>query len=71
MNQTLSRTILTSFTVWITCVVLYVVTATTGGGIAEFSFPLIIGVLVGTYSSVYVAAPIVLWWYKGQKPSTT
>ncbi|HXX94447.1 MAG TPA: protein translocase subunit SecF, partial [Planctomycetota bacterium] len=71
VNQTLSRTILTSFTVWITCVVLYAVTATTGGGIAEFSFPLIIGVLVGTYSSVYVAAPIVLWWYKGQKPSTT
>ena len=71
VNQTLSRTILTSFTVWITCVVLYAVTATTGGGIAEFSFPLIIGVLVGTYSSVYVASPIVLWWYKGQKPSTS
>jgi preprotein translocase subunit SecF len=71
VNQTLSRTILTSFTVWITCVVLYAVTATTGGGIAEFSFPLIIGVLVGTYSSVYVAAPIVLWWYKGQKPAST
>jgi SecD/SecF fusion protein len=69
VNQTLSRTILTSFTVWITAVVLYVVTATTGGGIAEFSFPLIIGVLVGTYSSVYVAAPIVLWWYRGQKPA--
>jgi SecD/SecF fusion protein len=71
VNQTLSRTILTSFTVWITCVVLYSVTAKTGGGIAEFSFPLIIGVAVGTYSSVYVAAPIVLWWYKGQKPATT
>jgi SecD/SecF fusion protein len=70
VNQTLSRTILTSFTVWITCVVLYAVTATTGGGIAEFSFPLIVGVAVGTYSSVYVAAPIVLWWYKGQKPAT-
>jgi SecD/SecF fusion protein len=68
VNETLSRTILTSFTVWMSAVVLYSFTATTGGGIADFSFPLIIGVLVGTYSSVYVASPLVLWWYKGQRP---
>ncbi|HUR39284.1 MAG TPA: hypothetical protein VM222_07310 [Planctomycetota bacterium] len=37
---------------------------------ADFSFPLIIGVIVGTYSSVYVAAPLVLWWYKSQRPKT-
>ncbi|HUR39501.1 MAG TPA: protein translocase subunit SecD, partial [Planctomycetota bacterium] len=70
VNETLSRTILTSFTVWLSAIVLYVFTATTGGGIADFSFPLIIGVIVGTYSSVYVAAPLVLWWYKSQRPKT-
>jgi SecD/SecF fusion protein len=70
VNETLSRTILTSFTVWLSAIVLYVFTATTGGGIADFSFPLIIGVLVGTYSSVYVASPLVLWWYRGQRPKT-
>jgi len=70
VNETLSRTILTSFTVWLSAVVLYVFTATTGGGIADFSFPLIIGVIVGTYSSVYVASPLVLWWYGGHRPKT-
>ena len=50
--------------------VLYVFTATTGGGIAEFSFPLIIGVVVGTYSSVYIASPIILWWFGAQRPQT-
>jgi SecD/SecF fusion protein len=70
VNETLSRTILTSFTVWLSAVVLYVFTATTGGGIADFSFPLIIGVVVGTYSSVYVASPLVLWWYAGKRPKT-
>jgi len=70
VNETLSRTILTSFTVWMSAIVLYAFTATTGGGIADFSFPLIIGVLVGTYSSVYVALPLVLWWYGGNRPKT-
>jgi SecD/SecF fusion protein len=70
VNETLSRTILTSFTVWISAVVLYVFTARTGGGIADFSFPLIIGVVVGTYSSIYIASPLVLWWFGGLRPKT-
>jgi SecD/SecF fusion protein len=70
VNQTMSRTILTSFTVWISCVVLYFFTMHTGGGIAEFSFPMIIGVLAGTYSTIYIASPVVLWWYKGARPPT-
>jgi SecD/SecF fusion protein len=52
-------------------VLLYFFTAKTGGGIADFSFPLIIGVLVGTYSSIYIAAPLVLWWFGGNRPKTT
>jgi preprotein translocase SecF subunit len=71
VNQTLSRTSLTSFTVVMSATVLYVFTATTGGGIADFSFPLIIGVVVGTYTSIFMASPLVLWWYGGKRPTTT
>jgi SecD/SecF fusion protein len=68
VNQTMSRTILTSFTVWISCAVLYAFTARTGGGIAEFAFPLLIGVLAGTYSTIYIASPILIWLYKSRRP---
>ncbi|HEU4339225.1 MAG TPA: protein translocase subunit SecD [Planctomycetota bacterium] len=70
VNQTLSRTILTAFTVWVTCLVLYFFTMTSGGGIASFAFPLLMGVLVGSYSTVYIAAPILMWWFKGKRPET-
>ncbi|MCC6125179.1 MAG: protein translocase subunit SecD [Pirellulales bacterium] len=57
-NQTLSRTIITSLTVFMVVVVLYVAG---GPALRGFSFALTIGVLTGTYSSIYVAAPILLW----------
>ncbi len=66
VNQTLSRTILTSLTVFLTVVVLFALTARSGGGIASFAFPMIVGVVVGTYSSVFIASPIVMWW-RGNK----
>jgi SecD/SecF fusion protein len=68
VNQTLSRTILTAFTVWVTCLVLYFFTMTSGGGIASFAFPLLMGVIVGSYSTIYIAAPILIWWFKGKRP---
>jgi preprotein translocase subunit SecF len=56
-NQTLSRTIITSFTVFIVSAVMYV----WGGPVIHgFSFALCVGVIVGTYSSVFVAAPAIL-----------
>jgi preprotein translocase subunit SecF len=59
INETLSRTILTSLTTLIVVVTLFVL----GGGIIhDFAFALIIGVLIGTYSSIYVASPILLAW---------
>ncbi|HTF56393.1 MAG TPA: protein translocase subunit SecF, partial [Planctomycetota bacterium] len=70
VNQTLSRTILTAFTVWVTCIVLYFFTMTSGGGIASFAFPMLMGVIVGSYSTVYIAAPILIWWFRGKKPIT-
>jgi len=57
-NQTLSRTVLTSLTVLMVVVILYVAG---GQAVHGFAFALIIGVLTGTYSSIYVAAPILLW----------
>ncbi len=60
INETLSRTILTSGTTLIVLLSLFVL----GGGIIhDFAFALTIGVLVGTYSSVYVASPILLAWH--------
>ncbi len=59
MNQTLSRTILTSLTVFLVVVVLYIF----GGEVLrDFAFALLVGVITGTYSSVFVAAPIVVDW---------
>jgi preprotein translocase subunit SecF len=59
INETLSRTINTSMTVLLTVVVLYFF----GGDVVHsFSFALILGVLVGTYSSIFVASPVVVEW---------
>ena len=64
INETLSRTILTSLTTLMVVIALFVL----GGGIIhDFSFALLIGVLVGTYSSVYVASPILLAWQTRRK----
>ncbi|MDI9569679.1 MAG: protein translocase subunit SecF [Pseudomonadota bacterium] len=65
INQTLSRTILTSLTVFIVLVALFFFG---GPVIHDFAFALIVGVVVGTYSSIFIAAPIVLLW-EGWKPS--
>lgn len=58
INQTLSRTLLTSLTTLIVVLLLY---AFGGEGIHAFAFALVVGVLVGTYSSIFVASPILLW----------
>jgi SecD/SecF fusion protein len=58
LNQTLSRTLLTSLTTLVVVVILY---AIGGEGIHGFAFCLVIGVIVGTYSSIYVASPVLLW----------
>ncbi|MFO7716206.1 protein translocase subunit SecF [Desulfosarcina sp.] len=64
INETLSRTILTSGTTLIVVASLFVL----GGGIIhDFSFALLIGIMVGTYSSIYVASPILLAWQARRK----
>lgn len=64
INEVLSRTLVTSFTVLLTSVALFFF----GGEVLhDFSLAMIIGLLIGTYSSVFVASPIVLLW-GGNKP---
>ena len=63
INETLSRTILTSVTTLFVVVTLFIM----GGGIIhDFAFALIVGVAVGTYSSIFVASPILLAWQAKQ-----
>jgi SecD/SecF fusion protein len=62
VNQTLSRTILTSGTVLVASLILYFMG---GQGIHAFAFCMVVGVLTGTYSTVYIAAPIVLLMRRG------
>jgi preprotein translocase subunit SecF len=57
INQTLSRTLLTSGTTLFVVICLYLFG---GGVIHDFAFALLIGVIVGTYSSIYVASPILI-----------
>ena len=59
VNQTLSRTILTSGLTLLAVLCLFLF----GGEVLRsFSFALVIGVMIGTYSSVFIASPILLWW---------
>ncbi len=58
LNQTLSRTILTSLTTLIVVLILYVLG---GEGIHGFAYCLTLGIVVGTYSSIYVASPTLVW----------
>lgn len=59
INQTLSRTILTSGLTLLTALALWLF----GGAVLNgFSFALVIGIIIGTYSSVFIASPIVLFW---------
>ncbi len=65
LNQTLSRTLITSGTVFLATLSLYFFG---GGAINDFAFTFLIGIITGTYSSIYIASALVLWWHKGARP---
>jgi preprotein translocase subunit SecF len=74
VNQTLSRTVLTSGLTFLTVVALFLF----GGPVLHgFSFALVVGILIGTYSSIFVASPIVIFWQnyidqrKSRRPAVT
>jgi preprotein translocase subunit SecF len=64
VNQTLSRTILTAGTVLFSCLSLWIFG---GGAITDLAFVLTVGVIAGTYSSIFIAAPIVLSFHNPDK----
>ena len=66
INETLSRTILTSG-VTLLCMLSLLIFG--GPVLADFAFTNVVGVIVGTYSSIFIAAPIVLWWTNLRKGS--
>ncbi len=68
INETLSRTILTSFT---TLVVVFFLWLLGGGVIHDFAFALLVGVIVGTYSSIFVAGSFVIWWEEARAKKRT
>ena len=61
INETLSRTILTSATTMVVSVMLWIMG---GPVIRDFAFALSFGVFVGTYSSIFIASPLLVWWYE-------
>lgn len=63
VNQTLSRTVITGGTTFLSCIVLY---AIGGEGVRVFAYTMIVGILVGTFSSIAVAAPLV--WSRKADP---
>jgi SecD/SecF fusion protein len=64
LNLTLSRTIITGGTTFLTAVTLIV---TTSGDVNDIAFTLLIGVLTGTFSSLFIATPVFYWWHKGDR----
>ena len=64
INLTLGRTIITGGTTLLTAITLISVT---GGDVNDFAFTLLIGVITGTFSSLFIASPIFYWWHKGDR----
>lgn len=68
VNQTLSRTLLTSGTTLMVVALLYIFG---GEGIHGFAFTLLVGIVAGTYSTIYVASPALLWLATREQAATT
>ncbi|MBL4575155.1 MAG: protein translocase subunit SecD [Opitutaceae bacterium] len=64
INKVLSRSLLTSFTTLLAAVSLFVFA---GGVIEHISLTFIIGIVTGTFSSIFIASPVFYWWHKGDR----
>jgi preprotein translocase subunit SecF len=70
VNQTLTRTLISNGTTFLAVLGLFLF----GGEVLRgFGFTMVVGILVGTYSTIYIAAPLVVWWHdftrRSEKPS--
>ena len=66
INTTLSRTVLTSLTTILAALALFLFG---GGAINDFALAMLIGLVAGTYSSIFIATPVMLAWYRGHRPA--
>jgi len=66
INRTLSRTILTAGTTLLAALALYIFG---GGAINDFALAMVIGLVIGTFSSIFIATPVMLAWYRGRRPA--
>lgn len=66
VNSCLSRTAITSVTTLFAILALF---AFGDGSIFDFALIMLIGIVAGTFSSVFIATPIMYWWYKGKRPA--
>src|SRR5208282_408481 len=64
LNQTLSRKVITSGTVFLATLALFIFG---GGAINDFAFTFLVGIISGTYSSIYIASAFVLWWHERER----
>ncbi|BET67992.1 protein translocase subunit SecD [Opitutales bacterium ASA1] len=64
LNRTLARTIITGGTTFFTSLALFLVA---GGAVNDLALTLIIGIIVGTFSSIFIASPVFFWWHKGDR----
>ncbi|MBK9991185.1 MAG: protein translocase subunit SecD [Verrucomicrobia bacterium] len=64
LNLTLSRTVITGGTTLMTAITLIIVTT---GEVNDIAFTLLIGVITGTFSSLFIASPVFYWWHKGDR----
>ncbi|MCX7824938.1 MAG: protein translocase subunit SecD [Verrucomicrobiae bacterium] len=64
INETLSRTLLTSTTTLCATIILFIYGT---GTIQDFAFCFLVGILTGTYSSIFIASPIVLFWHRREQ----
>lgn len=68
INKTLSRTLLTSVTTFMAATALFIFGA---GVINDFALVFMIGILTGTFSSMFIASPVFYWWHKGSRQHVT
>lgn len=66
INRTLSRTLLTSSTTFFAAIALFILGT---GIIKDFSLIFLLGIIIGTFSSIFIASPVFYWWHKGKRKS--
>ncbi len=64
INRVFSRSIMTSLTAFLAALALFLF----GGGVLhELSFTFLVGIITGTFSSIFIASPVFYWWHKGDR----